>query len=146
MDDKLQDRLYKNYPKIFEQRKLPMTQTAMCWGVETGNGWFPIINLLCSNLQWDTDRNGYPQVVATQVKEKFGTLRFYYTHAPSDNLITYTDRQYGHQDGMISFVEQLSAYVCEECGSNDKVTQTKGWIVSLCPKCMEVYKKKRNIA
>ena len=51
----------------------------MCWGFSCGDGWYLLIDRLCSSLQWDTDTNKYPQVVATQVKEKYGTLRFYYT-------------------------------------------------------------------
>jgi replicative DNA helicase Mcm len=40
-----------------------------------------------------------------------------------------------HIDGMISFAEHLSYNICEECGSTDRVKQTKGWITSLCCKC-----------
>ena len=69
--------LIKKYPKIFRQSKLPMTQTCMCWGIETDEGWYDLLDSLCSQLQWDIDRNRYPQIEAVQVKEKFGTLRFY---------------------------------------------------------------------
>ncbi len=132
--------LLKKYPKIFIQHKLPMTQTCMCWLFECGDGWHKIIDVLCSHLQWDIDHNGYPQIEATQVKEKFGTLRFYYGYAESE--IEYEDRKYGHQDGMISLAESLSGYICEECGSTDGVKQTKGWIISLCKPCMDRRNKK----
>lgn len=134
MDKKLQDKLFSRYPKIFEQRKLPMTQTCMCWGIDTGNGWYWLIDKLCESIQSYIDHNekGY-QLEATQVKEKYGTLRFY-TNGKPDII-----------HGMIWLAEHLSGYICEECGSMEGVTQTTGWIVSLCPKCMKEYKKERGI-
>jgi len=136
MKSELQNKLYQKYPKIFKQKDLPMTQTCMTWGCECGDGWYLLIDKLCGQLQWDTDHNNYPQVEATQVKEKFGTLRFYYTSIPAEGK-EHTERQYGSIDGTISFAETLSQFVCEGCGSTTNVTQTKGWITTLCKKCLE---------
>jgi hypothetical protein len=123
MKKELQNKLYKKYPKIFVQRKLSMTQTAMCWGLECSDGWYWLIEKLCEMLQWDIDHNKHNQIEATQVKEKFGTLRFY------------TNNQDEKQAGMIALAEYMSGYVCERCGETKGVTQTKGWIVTLCQKC-----------
>jgi hypothetical protein len=132
MNTQLTNKLYKKYPKIFRQHKLPMSQTCMCWGFECGDGWYWLIDMLCSQLQWDIDNNKHPQLEAVQVKEKFGTLRFYVSH--SDDK----------QDGMICFAELLSGKVCEHCGSTEEVSQTKGWIITLCKKCMKKYVKKHE--
>ena len=169
MDTKLQVKLFKKYPKIFRQKDLPMTQTCLCWGCECGDGWYDLIDKLCSMLQWDIDKNRYPQIEATQIKEKYGTLRFYYTHAEEtytlkditwfDRFVSwlnkyviilptrkYYDRNWerhkeGMQDGMISFAEHLSGHICEDCGTNVDVTRNDdGWISTLCVKC----RKKRN--
>ncbi len=137
MKPELENKLFEKYPKIFKQKDLPMSQTCMCWGIATGNGWFKLINQLCSQLQWNTDRNNYPQVEATQVKEKFGTLRFYYSATPVKEN-EHTERQFGVIDGMVSFAEALSGEICEHCGSTEEVTQTKGWISTFCKKCLEV--------
>jgi len=170
MEQELQDKLFKKYPKIFEQRKLPMTQTCMCWGLECGKGWYQLLDCLCSSLQWDTERNGYPQVVFTQVKEKFGTLRAYYNWKYDDkkkplkerfkywiyNFLRYLmrkfcrelydmERKYAHQEGKISLAEHLTQTICERCGAMEGTQQTKGWIVTLCPPCMKAYKKERGI-
>jgi len=123
MKPELDKQLVKAYPKIFAQRYKPMAETAMCWGFECGNGWFWLIDNLCEQLQWDIDKNGYPQIEATQVKEKYGTLSFY-TNGCDDK-----------QDGMITLAEGMSGSICERCGSTDKVTQTTGWISTLCKKC-----------
>lgn len=119
-----EEKLLKKYPKIFRQKSLPMTETAMCWGLSCGKGWFWLIDILCQNLQYDTDENGYPQIEAVQVKEKFGGLRFYTNGA---------DKK--HQ-GMIWLAESLSLEICEECGTHKNVSQNKqGWIRTLCKEC-----------
>lgn len=133
MKKELQDKLFTKYPKIFAQRKLPMTQTCMCWGIECGDGWYKIIDLLCELLQWDTDKNKHPQIEAVQVKEKHGSIRFY-TNGEDDK-----------QHGLICFAERLSEETCEECGSMENVTQTTGWICTLCPICLVKYKKDKGI-
>ena len=130
MKKELQDKLYKDYPKIFAQKDESMQVTCMCWGFECGDGWYWLLNMLCSQLQWDIDHNNEPQIEATQVKEKFGGLRFYTNGA--------TDKQ----EGMISLAEFMSYQICEECGSTNNVKQTEGYIRALCEKCMQKYTKK----
>lgn len=105
MDTELQEQLFQRYPAIFAERTLPDTETAMCRGIEAGNGWFHLIDGLCARLQWETDHNGAPQVVATQVKEKYGTLRFY-RHESSEA-----------QSAMIELAVELSGRICDVCGS-----------------------------
>ena len=63
--------------------------------------------------------NACCQVVATQVKEKFGSLRFYYVGG--DKVI----------DGMVDLAETLSSVTCEECGSPG-VLRLGGWLRVLC--------------
>jgi len=124
MKPKLDKKLVKDFPKIFVNRYGDLHETAMCWGFDCGDGWYWLINALCSQLQWDTDKNGQPQVVASQVKEKYGTLRFY---VESSNE---------HQNAMISLAESMSAKICEECGSTEFVkTRGKYWMTTLCNTC-----------
>ncbi len=96
----------------------------MCWGFEHGDGWYNIIDSLCANIQnhidWQTKQGKtVSQVVATQVKEKFGTLRFYYNGG--DDVI----------DGMVRMAESMSAVTCEECGAPG-TTGGQGWITTRC--------------
>jgi hypothetical protein len=63
--------------------------------------------------------NSIPQVTLDQVKEKFGTLRFYYTGG--DDEIS----------GMVRMAESMSGVTCEECGSPGE-TKGQGWVVTLC--------------
>lgn len=64
-------------------------------------------------------REPVPQVVLSQVKEKFGTLRFYYDGG--NEVIR----------GMVSMAESMSARTCEECGNPGR-TRGGGWIRTLC--------------
>ncbi|HSG31415.1 MAG TPA: hypothetical protein VLB82_07710 [Thermodesulfobacteriota bacterium] len=135
MKKELQDKLFKKYPKIFRQKDLPMSETCMCWGIACGDGWYTLIDNLCFSLQFDTDRNNYPQVEARQVKEKFGGLCFYYQINASQDPDR--SRKCGAIEGMIDFAELMSSSICEECGSNQDVSQTSGWIKTVCKNCLK---------
>ena len=83
MKQKLQDKIFKDFPKLFAQKDMDMKKTCMCWGIETPNEWYDAIYTACDLIQTMTDNNKhlskkYPQVQFTQVKEKFGALCMYY--------------------------------------------------------------------
>jgi hypothetical protein len=63
-----------------------------------------------------------PQVTLDQVKEKFGTLRFYYSGG--DDII----------DGMVRMAESMTGVTCESCG-NVGETRGGGWIHTYCEPC-----------
>ena len=124
MKEELDKQLCEKYPKIFVNREKDMTESCMYWGLSVGDGWYDLIDTLCRNIQNyidhnSTETNPIPQLVAEQVKEKFGTLRFY--TSGGDRLI----------DGMIWFAESMSGRICETCGKPALLRQN-GWIVTLC--------------
>ena len=136
MSPDLDDILVKKYPKIFKDRYADKLSTAMCWGFQCGDGWFWLIDNLCDSVQRYIDNNSHlkvHQVVATTVKEKFGTLSFYYNGG--DDTI----------NGMVWFAEHLSSKICEECGSSKDVGMTQGWIMVLCEKCSKSKKHKNRV-
>ena len=122
MNKELDDLLCRRYPKIFADRRLPMTQSCMCWGFACGDGWFDLIDVVCERLQFWTDRNGAPQVVAAQVKEKYGELCFYPRGAISDE-----------QMGMIYMAEAMSARICERCGKPGELLVHGHCFMTRCP-------------
>lgn len=138
MSPELDKKLVEKYPLIFKDRHASMQITAMCWGFECRDGWYNIINALCfqiqSHIDWKNSQrqslltnNPYnrpipdevPQVVATQVKEKFGTLRFY------------TDGGDDRTNGMIRMAEAMSAVTCEVCGSPGTF-RGESWFYTAC--------------
>lgn len=126
--------LCEKYPKIFADRNKSPRESPMHWGFECGDGWFPLIDALCGFLQFHTDRNGYPQIRATQVKEKFGTLSFYTT---SEEVQSQFPRSAEFLYGAIEFAENLSAHTCEVCGKAGKVVGD-GWFKCRCPDHEEI--------
>jgi hypothetical protein len=111
-EEEMQEYFPKVFPKIF---------SGQYGGIAVGHGWFDILNSACqliqSHLDWKPD---VPQVVAEQVKEKFGGLRFYVS---GGNAYT---------DGVIAMAEHMSGKTCEVCGAPG-TTGGHGWISTLCP-------------
>lgn len=62
------------------------------------------------------------QVTLDQVKEKFGTLRFYYTGGDE------------HISGMVRMAESMSGVTCETCGNPGKCGG-EGWVRTSCGPC-----------
>ena len=112
MDTKLQNQLFERYPAIFAERTLAQSESGMGWGITTGDGWFHLIDSLCACLQWETDHNGAPQVVATQVKEKFGRLRFSTRDASE------------RQSGMVDLASEISGRTCDVCSAMGSAVKT----------------------
>ena len=74
-----------------------------------------------------------PQVTLDQVKEKFGTLRFYYTGG--DDYIS----------GMVSLAESMTGVTCESCG-NVGERKGGGWVHTYCTPCEEARELARKQA
>lgn len=110
------EELIEKYPKIFKDYK--GNPGRVNWSLPSG--WLFLVDKMCSLLQWDTDKNNYPQVECLQMKEKFGGLRFY-TNGTNDK-----------QEGVISFAESLSNEMCMVCGSIKNIKSTNGWISRYC--------------
>lgn len=144
MNKDLEKTLLERYPKILlssNERNL----VAM-FGIDCGDGWYNIIDTLCSSIQNEIDyHNGegfysayeskqpkMEQVVAAQIKEKFGGLRFY-----TDGSLT--DRM----RGMIFLAEALSSVTCERCGGPGK-NQSKGWVYTMCDPCYKAFVDKKE--
>ncbi len=154
MRKELDKQLVEKYPLIFKNRHGDMKETAMFWGFECGDGWYQVLDSLCANIQhhidwshknhkWDIEyneknpdeprevRDPVPQVVAVQVKEKFGGLRFYYDGGD--------DRIYG----MVRMAESWASCTCEECGAPGK-HRSGGWIRTLCDEHEQAYQKRQE--
>lgn len=104
--------LHQKYPKMFEGKY---------GGIAVGAGWWPMIETLCGVIQnhIDQSKGECPQVVLEQVKEKFGSLRFYYQGG--DDFI----------HGAVWLAESMSGKLCEECGAPGKRVGN-GWVRTLC--------------
>lgn len=204
MRKELQNKLFDDFPLLYGDRTKPMTQTCMCWGICTGDGWYDIIRELSEKLEsmisdfaeknpkvscrvcgckrdkhyasasynptkclaikreYDLNKiiwlgrkvawykvplvpfiklyNWYQRTFnselyscwceqydpmiprASQVKEKYGTLRFY------------MDLELNGMHELIMEAENKSASTCEECGKPGKM-RDGGWLKVRCDAC-----------
>ena len=155
MRKELDEALCAKYPLVFKDRNEDMRHTAMCWGFECGDGWYNIIDTLCSHLTSD-----YRQAKSRydDIKDKLGQSNWrkdIITQEVIDEakakmdeeaskvpvavqvkekfgglrfyVQAATDKHYNY----ISFAESMSYKTCEECGAPGK-TYTDGWHMTLC--------------
>jgi hypothetical protein len=88
-----------------------------CGFFYVGNGWFPLIKELIEDLialGWNKQ--------TCQVKEKFGSMRFYINEG-SDEIFN-----------RITKAERDSYEICETCGEKGELRKDLGWISTLCDK------------
>jgi hypothetical protein len=90
------------------------------FGFECGEGWFDVIDSLCSKIYNHIIENNITNFHVLQVKEKFGGLRFYVRG--SDSAIT----------GFILDAERLSKITCEKCGNDGEVINDDGCLRASC--------------
>ena len=113
--DTFEARMLERFPKMFAEPY---------GGFCVDEGWWPILESLCGQIQHHLDwKNRQSEVVVqvkvAQIKEKFGGLRFYYDGG--DDAI----------DGMVRMAESWAAHSCETCGAPGK-SRDGGWIKTLC--------------
>jgi hypothetical protein len=98
-------------------RKVLISKMSAGWGpwISCDSGWDWILEDLNSKLEFLD-----PNYKVAQVKEKFGTLRFYFdTEATGEKLKIMND--------LVELAERWSSITCESCGnSNGKSNPNKG--------------------
>ena len=131
MTNPRRQKLFESYPALFALKDQPDSKKLypISFGLEHGDGWLPIIEDLCFRIQhhidWKKEKSpGTKQPQIQQVKEKFGTLRFYIDSA--DDYI----------DGLVAMAESESSRTCEDCGVPGTM-RNKGWIRVRCDPCEE---------
>jgi len=124
------------FPQIFKMRNESCMVTCMCWGFEIGPGWHKMLIDACTKIKAICDETGL-EVYADQIKEKFGTLRFYCTTV-GDNLKPEYRDDYSQLDKQIHDIiyeaESKSETTCESCGAIG-YTGYSGWVTTLCESC-----------
>ena len=101
------------------------------FGFECGDGWYELLRNLSQKLfdgcaereiHLGPEENGHG-FYATQVKEKYGTLRFY------------TSVIYDWMGPCIENAEFLSGRTCEYCGEAGEIRHIRGWYITRCEDC-----------
>jgi hypothetical protein len=135
--EKRREEIEARYPRVFGSGTHSPDQSIGTVYWEFGYGWDTLIENLAAaidreiemdpSLAVDDPENGKFAFKVQQMKEKFGTLRFYYSGG--------NDRIHG----LVDMTEQLSGSVCEVCGSLGTLCKKNNgsWIRTLCEDCAQ---------
>lgn len=151
MTPKNTNKLISSFPKLYRDVH-PSSLSRMRYGFNVEDGWYDLIHNLSTNIESeainagiDPESNDWP--LAMQVKEKFGSLKFYcrtgnevdqkrilevygeifsYRPLPSNQSIA----------ELILETEKKSIEICESCGSKG-VLRDEGRLKTLCDSCFK---------
>jgi hypothetical protein len=126
MDNKLDKYTLEDFQKAFPG----MFDNVYC-GFSLPKGWGPIVWRLCESIAEYKDC----KVQVVQIKEKFGSLRFYVNIEANDDDGEISGEVYD----LIHKYEDFSSLVCEACGTTvdvkSRATKGKYWMLTLCGTC-----------
>lgn len=128
------------YSDLFRDRTKPMNVTCMCWGFSIGPGWYFILDQLCKQVTEIQKVSGL-QVIFDQVKEKFGSARFYFHIDSSNNTLKSDDQVHMWCDiihNIFSKAENETDVTCENCGKSyyhEKIN-IGSWVYGQCKDCL----------
>jgi hypothetical protein len=110
------------YPKSIWYGGSISREDALC---SVGKGWSKLINNL-----YDAKPK---RVKVVQVKEKYGTLRFYTSYSVEwfEDLVSY-------------YENYESARICEQCGKEGKTRFDRSWYLTLCDECDKIDRENRQ--
>lgn len=166
MKHELELRLAEEFPFMRRKRSLVeqrnngyISDLYSAFGCECADGWYELIRNLCRAITEVYEKhNRDVDIVIDQVKEKYGTLRFYY-HLGEDgpqihaidilgmgslrlkNEKTPLNKEISE---LVGKYEKMSGTVCEECGKAGKIRKDLGWIRTLCDDCYNKHVVKRK--
>jgi hypothetical protein len=122
MTKELELKLVEKYPKILKNYGGDKKVTCMHWGMECGDGWYNLLDETMYKLQHICDTM-HVQVIAEQIKEKFGSLRFYYRVETNFNTVESIITSVVHS------AERESLHICENTGKiGYKCQSQNGWM------------------
>lgn len=107
------------FPTLFGDRDRIISLSA-------GPGWHQLIWDLCTALEGMARQQvaeGNPPMRVAQVKEKYGTLRFYMTGG------SVTDEAFE----LTEAAEEQSGTICETCGKPGMTGWVGDWLLTYCP-------------
>ena len=148
-------KLISSFPKLYRDAH-SSSLSKMRYGLNVEDGWYDLIHNLSKNIESeaknagiDPESNDWP--LAIQVKEKFGSLKFYcLTGSAVDQkrtlevygeILSYRPLPSNQSIAVLILeAEKKSIEICESCGSKG-VLRGEGRLKTLCDAC---FKQKSN--
>ena len=162
MKHELEKQLATEFPfmrprKSYEEQKAEgrITDLYGAWGCQCSSGWYELLRSLCAEITEVYRKHDQPiDIIVDQVKEKWGTLRFYYhfdghpqaLHAfdfIGGGSIRFGQSATELQREIAAIVrkwEEKSAEVCEYCGAPGSLRKERR-VSTLCDNCWEKCKE-----
>ena len=120
----------------FEERWPALMAGLPRTGFSCPKGWSDLVWELIANIELELEGN-LALFTIDQVKEKFGSLRFYYQFP---NMSKHTSANRISQ--LVRVAERESSNICLTCSSTDHVetkpsSSSRGWISTQCSGCRD---------
>lgn len=133
MSPELTKQLAAMYPEQFRGAQMSIRENLMPFGCECGDGWFELVKRLCARIDELLAENlDIDDFLWVQIKEKFGTLRAYYSSSGS-----FFEKHASIDDPIylaVSEAEEESERTCEDCGQPGTL-HAYGWWHTVCAAC-----------
>ena len=148
MKHELEKQLADEFPfmrprKSYEEQKAEgrISDLYSAFGCECSSGWYELLRSLCAEITEVYRKHDQPiDIIVDQVKEKWGTLRFYYHFDRIGNrsirLEPYEIEIQSEIAAIVRKWEEKSAEVCEYCGAPGSLRKDRR-VSTLCDNCWE---------
>jgi len=129
--------LIERYPSLYrlaDASPVPSSRPFAREGFGVADGWFSLVDRLSTKLSAD------PNLVVSQIKEKFGLLRIYFelSPLPSDEIEEATD-------AALAEAVAESQITCEWCGKPGKHAQREGYWSVKCDACATEEARRKSL-
>jgi hypothetical protein len=121
MNKKNREKIEQKYPSLFSEKDY--------WD-GCNDGWFFLIDFLCTKIIDYKEKNNKKNLKIEQIKQKFGAMRCYVNFGEEENIELYN---------IIRVVELMASKTCEFCGQFGKLKKVKNnWLVTSCDNCFKI--------
>jgi hypothetical protein len=108
--------LIRTYPDWFNPE-------SAWWAISIEDGWAGLVLELFKDINASLTLEQRAVFQVLQIKEKFGSLRFYYN--PHTAAV----------DALVAAATEASMLICQRCGARGKLGEIHGWWATLCDDC-----------
>jgi len=134
-EEEFDNYMMSNYPDMFKNREAKEGQEIiipMNFGFEIGPGWRHVLDGICNKVKVLQDEFDFT-LVFDQVKEKYGSARFYFhtEYSGDEGISEKTKIAIGIAELIVSHYEEYTEYVCDHLGTNvdpDKKVVIGRWL------------------
>lgn len=121
-----EEKLVAEFPNLYREMWFDPKISCMAFGVCVDSGWYQLIYDLSIKLEaliLELPQEDREKSFAAQVKQKFGSLRFYLDGATKE------------MSSLINEAEEKSKTICEKCSAPGEYVSAHGYIETICKDC-----------